>query len=780
MRTRLVTFVSLSLLAHPVRLYAQMIDPAIDRDGEPFCYFSRPTDVIGVMDGRQGTLISPEGYLYTGFGELMFFTGDPPVPVEQRVKTLSKGYLPVVEYQIERDRVRYHFTMFAATLDGRPESPLINFIRVRIQNRADQPRMAFFAIAHRYQNPVNTEWGTGDNRFSRPWRAKTPGQYEQAGVEFSKDWIYGFSDDGVLRGGKVMTLFPVRPALRRMLALKSDYLDAASVGPRKMRVLPTTPVGVVQYPLALKPNEEMSLDFKMPYDPIPKDSSMVDELRRAGFDQYMQQTADFWDKIIHRGIEITVSEEKVNNTFKASLVYDLIARNKVDSFYIQKVNDFQYHAFWLRDASYIVRMYDLTGYHDIARECLGFFARWQQPDGNFVSQGGQFDGWGQTMWAYGQHFRMTGDKGFAAQVYPSVRRAVEWLRKARMEDPLHVIPITTPGDNEDISGHITGHNFAALGGLRNAIVLADSLGRKDDAESWRHQYDDYRSTLLTILRRIAGKTGGYIPPGLDTLGGQDWGNMESIYPETILDPSDPMVSTTIKATRAKYQEGIMTYGDGRWLHHYLTMSNTESEVIRGDQETAITEFYAILVHTSATHAGFEYDIPPWSTRDFGMNLSPHGWFAAKFRALLRNMMVREEGHDLHLLSCVSPAWIKDGATISVRRAPTEFGEVSFDLICRKGHATLKLTHGYRRAPHSVILHLPWFMQVSGVTAEGRNLQQTGSAVALPDDARNIEIDWVRDDRVANLNYDASVQQYKKEYRRRYERFLQSGDGERNK
>ena len=66
--------------------FAQMVDPAIDRDGEPFSYFSHPTDVIGVMDGGAGTLVSPEGYLFTGYGELMFFTGHPSQPAEQRSK----------------------------------------------------------------------------------------------------------------------------------------------------------------------------------------------------------------------------------------------------------------------------------------------------------------------------------------------------------------------------------------------------------------------------------------------------------------------------------------------------------------------------------------------------------------------------------------------------------------------------------------------------------------------------------------------------------------------
>ena len=55
------------------------------------------------MDGREGTLISPEGYFYTGFGELMFFTGSPPVPLKRSVKTLYRGY-PINEYTY-RDHV---------------------------------------------------------------------------------------------------------------------------------------------------------------------------------------------------------------------------------------------------------------------------------------------------------------------------------------------------------------------------------------------------------------------------------------------------------------------------------------------------------------------------------------------------------------------------------------------------------------------------------------------------------------------------------------------------
>jgi len=58
-----------AFFAAPAR--SQMVSPSVDRPGEPFSYFSHPTDEVGMMDAEAATEITPEGYLRTGFGELM-------------------------------------------------------------------------------------------------------------------------------------------------------------------------------------------------------------------------------------------------------------------------------------------------------------------------------------------------------------------------------------------------------------------------------------------------------------------------------------------------------------------------------------------------------------------------------------------------------------------------------------------------------------------------------------------------------------------------------------
>lgn len=753
---------------------AQMLNPAIDDPEEPFCYFSKPTDQIGVMDGREGTLITPEGYLYAGAGEMMFFTGNPPIPTDKRVKTLLNGYLPVIQYSLKQSGFQYHWTIFATTLDGKPESPLINFIRVTIENKNKEKRKAWFATGIRYQNDANTDWGVGDHRFGRPAIPDRIGDYEQAGFEFSQDWHCRHLKDAVLYNEKVLYTFPPRDGMKKYLTWKMGYNEPPAEGEMTLYVLPTTPVGIVQYPLTLQPGEIITLDFKFPYMPVDTGSVLAKEIQNADFDETLEEVIRFWEDKLSEGMHINIPEEKVTNTWKTSLVNSLIARDKIDTCFVQKVNEFQYDNFWLRDAAFFSYMYTLTGYNREARQILEFFSTRQREDGNFVSQGGQYDGFGQTLWAYGSYVQMTGDTAFAERVFPQVMKAIDWLEEARRNDPLNLIPVTTPGDNENITGHVTGHNFWALIGLRKAVNLAELLERSVEADQLQAIYDDYHLTFLQKLDEITAETGGYIPPGLDTQEGEDWGNLLSVYPDETLSPHHPWVTATLRKVRQEYQEGIMTYGNGRWLHHYLTLRNTETSLIRGEQEAVIQDLYAVLLHTSATHAGFEFSILPWKDRDFMMNLSPHGWFAAEYRILLRNMMVREQNDTLHLLSAISPEWVKKGEKLVVNHAPTYFGHVNFSLSFGKKSAILELNNHFEKSPSAILLHLPWFMNIRRITADGKTLHIMDNQVLIPPDSRRLDISWKPLRKEIELSFQKVIDDYKQEYSHRYERFIKEG------
>lgn len=759
-------------------LAAQMVSPSIDKPGQPFSYFSAPTDEIGILDSQAATEVTPEGYLRTGYGELMFFAGPELTPTNVRIRTLEEGHLPVIQYRFERVGVEYSITAFGTSLDlsadGRlPESGpananLINFIRVEMRNTGREFNRAIFATGVRYDAPNDTADRHGDNRFTRPVEPNHKGGYRQLGVNFSPDWVYSYTNSGFLRDGQLLYEFPAG-YVNRGWTLHGRYNYPQDVGnPSKLDVDPVVPVGIVTYSRLLKPGEQYVLDFKMPVVPA-SDAAQIAAIQRATFDDAHTATVAFWNRILAQGMQVSLPEQKPVDTFYTNLVYDLIARDRIGNDYIQTVNKLHYHEFFLRDGADIVHSYDVTGYPLIAKQDLEFFAKSQKPDGNFLSQAQQYDGWGEAVWGYAQHYRMTHDKQFAEWAIPQITRAVAWLKQARAADPLHIMPASDVRDNEYVKGHLTGYNFLALSALKVAAQMAQETGHEDLARDWTAEYNDYDAAFMKVLDAQAAAHDGYIPPALDgQKGGYDWGNMLAIDYEPILVPNDPRVTATLKDTQAKYKEGIMTYADGEFLHHYLTIKNTLAEVIRGDQQQAVRELYGLLVHTSSTDAGFEYAILPWGDRNFQDNLAPHGWFAAEYRTLLRNMLVREQGDDLHLLSVVSPDWIGAGKTISVKQTPTYFGEVGYKLGQPSAtEATLSLTTNFSHAPHAVIIHIPWFVQLTSASADGKAVTARDGVLTLSPTTKEVRLHWRVKQGAPHMSYQSAVDSYKAEYARRY-------------
>lgn len=753
-------------------LNAQMANPGIDRPGEPFSYPACSVDQIGVQNAPMGTEITPAGYLYTGYGELMFSIGYPSEPAWQRIRTLEKGYLPIVRYTYRDGAVRYDVTTFADTLAGQDagRNP-VDFVRVVARNTGSVTRTSYFTVSFPYNSAKSerSPCNLASHRFSRPVTPATPGDYSQPGVQFDPHWVYGFTHNLAVRSGKVVYEFSSDPEPTLWLTQTARYNK-----PQQAHVSPDAPVLSVRYELHLQPGASRTLVFKMPVRPIAaSDAADVQELESAAFDTALNQTEDRWLKRLNRGIQISLPEKEVTDTFKANLIDDMMAREHIGDDYIQTVNDLQYHAFWLRDGSHIMNAYDETGNLNLVRQSLPFFMTLQKPDGLFLSQSGQYDGWGQALWTFGRYYQFSHDRAYAKNVFPAVLRAVHWLEQAREKDPLHIIPAANPHDDEfHEKAYVTGHDLWALVGLKAAIVLAKAVGTEAEIHEFQQDYNNYHEVLFRLLDKIGAANGNYIPPGIDIQGGQDWGNMNVLYPEMLVSPENPLVTGTLRHVRKEYAEGLMTYA-GR-LHDYIGFKNTETELIVGEQQQVVKDLYAELVHTSSTHAGWEVGPYPWTTRDFGNDLSPHGWFSADYVALLRNMLVREQGDNLHLLSALSPDWTKPGDTIKVSNAPTEFGRIAMDCSFSSSGMHMGIETDFQRKPAHIIVHMPWFVTVKSATVDGKPVSVRRQSLSIPASSRQLDVVWAVRDPSPEMSYRSAVKSFKAEWRHHYQEFLRDG------
>ena len=105
------------------------------------------------------------------------------------------------------------------------------------------------------------------------------------------------------------------------------------------------------------------------------DADAIKAIDLESFDTAKEQVTAYWNKIVASGMQIELPEAKAVDTFYTNLIYDLIAIDHIGPDYIQTVNKLHYHAFFLRDGADIVHSYDVTGYPEIAKECLEFFCQ---------------------------------------------------------------------------------------------------------------------------------------------------------------------------------------------------------------------------------------------------------------------------------------------------------------------------------------------------------------------------------------------------------------------
>ncbi len=722
--------------------------PTFEGDSRvPFSFYKVPSDVVGFKDCPEGFQLTYDGSLNNGFGELSFAVGSPLKPVNQRVKELAKGWLPIPRYRVERDGITYTFMFFGYPIGGDPRENLICNVWVAATNTR---RSTLHAVV---EAQYHERGGQGRAEMPcTPWyrdRFMDVGQYNAKGISTASDGM-------AWRNGHLVFCYNASAA--------KELPDAAGT-----RFEWTIDAGETKWAL-----------LKVPYVPISSSrKSDISKVAQTEMVAELVKTNRFWEDLRSKTTKIDLPDPKVVDTLYSSLAYLLMARDigEDGKTYIQKVNEFQYDDFYPRDTAYIARTYDMMNLPDVAKQTVDYYLVRNEQGKVEGLKRLHPDDWGQSLWAMGSHFRMTRDREFAKMVYSGIPGHVKGYQEGIASDPLRMFPATIAYDNELINGHYTGHNFWCILGLNEAENLARELGHRDEAAEYAALKQSHRDRLLAILKKLTDVTGGYIPPGLDDpKAGFDWENATGgVYPFGVLPPQHPWVTSTVRTVREyKWREGISTWGPNGWalkqsilqgkpthsgsIHHYQTFNVDEVLLARGEQREVIEDLYSILAHTSSTNAGFEMSMDPWGDRDPQGNYSPHGWFAARYIEMVRNILVREEGETLHLASALAPDWVKPGKSVSIKNAPTYFGKVSYTYNAGKSGATVTLDNKWAVRPAKLILHTPFFAKVESAYADGKPIVANPSGIDIPVASKKVLIRW-KVSEWPRLSYEAAVRSW---------------------
>ena len=732
-----------------------MVSPEIDIE-KPFCYYSRPTDQLGVMDAPKGFMVTSEGYLYNRAAEMMFMYGPELEPTHNRNRYLENNIYPIVNYKLEKLGIRYSFKMFAFNLErGVPRSPLYAFVRVTMENVSNTRGTAFLATGLRH-------------------RGLTPRIEAHRSYAFQRESSYEFRGDAIMRNDEILAVVQNDP--RRKISATIDNPYEGTFRGSQYAVTETTPVCIADYAIDLNPGENRSLTFLMPNNPTNWNAAatMFDLIKDSStFDRKLREVKEDWDKFLMRMVELKIPEEKVEATFWTSLINMAIARDDCgDGYYSQGVNEMQYTGFFPRDSMYFSWSWLFAGLPEEGKKVADYYEKTQHDDGRFYNDQENIGPYAVLMWYY-----KTKDREYLDRMWPRLVKNFNYVTNIIANDPLKLMPAMGPYDNEGITGHYTAHNFYNAKAFEMMASCAKELGQEEESKKYRAYADNFISNMMYHVN-AAIATNGFIPPGIDTgKSGAHWGNMEASYPTFVMGSHDERVKKTIDYIRNVdwSDEGLIMFNalGCNCLHHYNTMKASMADLYMGRDENVIKDLYGVLLHTSSTHAFFEFCLDPWNNRDFGGNFTPHGWGHVKYVSLIRNMLIREdECSNLFLLSAVAPLWTMPGKEIVARRFNTQFGNV--DLVAKGTREGLKVDlnldqqGGVWGKPNKVFIKVPYYALRATVTVDGKETPiGKDNQVEIPLNTKEVMMYFKRSEEPIET-YNSKVRWYIGEYARRFD------------
>ncbi len=471
------------------------------------------------------------------------------------------------------------------------------------------------------------------------------------------------------------------------------------------------------------------VDIKLPVDDYHGDD--LAEIRAADPDDLEQANHGFWTtKLEAQGLQAHLPPE-------VSHLADLFRLCRATLLILSDHGAIHpgptiYDSFWIRDSSVEgitaalagdtglpARQFGLhyptvynqgTGMIGPAKE-QGFFGGKHEKDDR------EWDSNGQALWAFGRFDRIQGPaEQFGRRMYtPYVVGGARWIRDNRDQYGLlhsgwsaeHVGDKDKPHYWDDLWG---------LAGLYEAARLAERIHAPEVGELW-DAYDDLRQATRASIQwvlqeqRQQGHWKTFIPTGPADVGRLDStmvGALAYFYPCRLY-MGTKLGTDLDHAFRMSLETIWSDFVDGGFDHKsawraygpYLTLQLAHAFLYIGDVQRMDTCLsWAVRNAGFATVSRKDGDpTHPWQVAlgawneqhaypiatDYGkvsedwwyMGDIPHGWAAAEFNALLRDILLFEAYEDidphLYLAAGVLPHWVASGQEIRVTSAPTAYG-----------------------------------------------------------------------------------------------------------
>ncbi len=423
-----------------------------------------------------------------------------------------------------------------------------------------------------------------------------------------------------------------------------------------------------------------------------------------------------WPAALAGAAKLCIPDQRLLFLYEAAL-HTLVLLSARDIF----PGPYTYRRFWFRDACLMLHALLNIGLGERGRRVMELFPERQRKNGYFHSQEGEWDSNGQVLWLYERYRQLTGS-GLEPGRLTMIRKGADWILGKRIVDrknPLRdgLLPAGFSAEHFGPNDCYYWDDFWAVAGLRGAAGLCRAAGKSAEAKALEREAD---AMLATVFRSIAlidkTKRRRAIPASPHRrLDAGAIGSLVADYPLQLTAPGNPAIMETVSflLDNCFFEGGFFQDIIHSGINAYLTLAVAQTLLRAGDPR-----FRALI----DTVAGLATPTGQWPeaihprTKGGCMGDGQHGWAAAEWVMMMRNLFVREEGDTLIIGSGVYPEWLDGAEPISFGPTPTPWGPVEVSMERKGDRLQVSWLADWRSMPVTIQVQVPGFLarQLAGI------------------------------------------------------------------
>jgi hypothetical protein len=383
-----------------------------------------------------------------------------------------------------------------------------------------------------------------------------------------------------------------------------------------------------------------------------------------------------------------------------------------------------YRDLFIVDGAFLLEAAAILGAGAQARNGVAYELTYQKADGRIEVTPNYTKENGIVLWTCVRHAQLTQDRAWLTSIWPKIERIVSYiqtLRKRSWDNPDWLCQgLVPPGIIDGGIHHSDRGDYSNvywnLVGLKAACDACRWLEKKEEAEAWQEEYDDFFRVFQHAARRdmrsdphgnrylpiMMGNIGDYLPQRAQ------WAFCHAVYPGQIFSKDDPLVLGNMAMLEATEREG-MVYGTG-WdatgIWNYFASFYGHAWLWLGNGRKASEILYAYANHAAPVLDWREEQSLKGAPQSKVGDM-PHNWASAEFIRLTTHLLALDRLDEMHLLEGMPKQWLAPGMVTRLDGIATPFGPLKMKLAVDSAGMTAMLEVSPLAANCSgVVVHLP--------------------------------------------------------------------------